>query len=377
MSLTQARLPQAAPAQIAAPRGDIIERVRDVAALELRPLVRKIDDAGLYPREVLRALGAAGVFAQHHEGFGAREAIDLGLAIRLMSVVAEECLSTAFCVWCQDAFGWYLQNTENAALRARLQADVARGAVFGATGLSNPMKALSGIEALRLRSRRVAGGYRVSGVLPWVSNLQDGHSFAMCFATDEGRWVAAVARLGALGVTAREGARFIALEGTATQAVGFDDAFIPDEDILADPLQPFAQRMRAGFILLQTGMAAGLIRNSAALMRALPERTRLVNAYLPLGPDEVEARLAALEARILELAKTPFETRPDYLEAVLRARLEGSTLALDATQALMLHAGARAYIAGSTYSRRLRESYFIALVTPATKHLLKDLARHG
>jgi hypothetical protein len=40
----------------------------------------------------------------------------------------------------------------------------------------------------------------------------------------------------------------------------------------------------------------------------------------------------------------------------------------------MLHAGARAYVDGSIYSRRLRESYFMAIVTPATKHLEKDIA---
>lgn len=359
------------------PVGDsVIDRVRDIAAAELRPLVGRIDEDGVYPLAILRSLGKAGAFAQHHEGRGESRPVDLGLAIRAMSVVAQECLSTAFCTWCQDAFGWYLQNTENAALRSKLQDGAASGAVLGGTGLSNPMKALSGIEALRLRARRVAGGFRVDGVLPWVSNIEDGHYFGVCFAADndEGRWVAALARLGAEGVSGRQATKFIALDATATRAVTFDDAFISDDDILADPLAPFAARIRPGFILLQTGMAAGLIRDSAALMRALPERTRETNAHLPIGPNEIEDRLGALEETILALAATPHDDSRDFLEKVLRARLEGSRLSLDASQALMLHAGARAYISGSAYSRRLRESYFIAIVTPATKHLLKDLA---
>ena len=40
----------------------------------------------------------------------------------------------------------------------------------------------------------------------------------------------------------------------------------------------------------------------------------------------------------------------------------------------MLHAGARGYVAGAPAQRRLRESYFIAIVTPATKHLRRELA---
>ena len=54
-----------------------------------------------------------------------------------MSVIAEECLSTAFCVWCQDAFGWYVQNADNDGLRAELQSGAASGEIFGGTGLSN------------------------------------------------------------------------------------------------------------------------------------------------------------------------------------------------------------------------------------------------
>jgi alkylation response protein AidB-like acyl-CoA dehydrogenase len=367
-------LAEAAPALPPVRRKDaVVQRVRDVVASELRPLAGRIDAEGLYPSHVLKKLGAAGAFAQHHEGIGEQDAIDLGLAIQSMSAVAEACLSTAFCTWCQDAFGWYLQNSENPGLRASFQGDAASGAILGGTGLSNPMKALSGIEPIRLKGVRISGGYRVEGVLPWVSNLADGHYFAFCFEAD-GETFAAIGRLGFDGVESRKGAEFIALEGTATLAVGFKGAFVPDEMILSDRFARFAGRIKPGFLLLQTGMAAGLVRNCAQLMRELPARVRAVNAYLPIGPEALEERLAALESGIMALAATPFESEGAYLRSVLLARLEGSRLSLDATQALMLHAGASAYLRNSVYNRRLREAYFVAIVTPATKHLLKELA---
>ncbi len=351
----------------------VLQRVRDVVASELRPLAARIDGEGLYPSDVLKQLGAAGAFAQHHEGNGEEDAINLGLAIQSMSAVAEACLSTAFCTWCQDAFGWYLQNSENPGLRARLQGHAASGAILGGTGLSNPMKALSGIEPIKLKGVRISGGYRVEGVLPWVSNLAVGHYFAFCFEAD-GETLAAIGRLGFDGVESRKGAEFIALEGTATLAVGFKGAFVPDDMILSDRFTRFAGRIKPGFLLLQTGMAAGLVRNCAQLMRELPARVRAVNAYLPIGPEALEERLAGLESEIMALAATPFESERAYLRSVLLARLEGSRLSLDATQALMLHAGASAYLRNSVYNRRLRESYFVAIVTPATKHLLKELS---
>jgi alkylation response protein AidB-like acyl-CoA dehydrogenase len=358
------------------PTPDVVGRVREISVNDLRPLVAAIDQSGVYPSSILHKLGSAGAFAQHHAYLGEPQNVDLGLAIKLMSVVAEECLSTAFCVWCQDAFGWYLQNTNNRSLRERFQDKAASGAQLGGTGLSNPMKALSGIESLRLHGRRVAGGYRVNGVLPWVSNIDDGHYFGVCFSTDDdGKNIAvALAKEGADGVVARQVTRFIALEGTATKAVTFKDAFIADDDLLADSFTAYARRIRPGFMLLQAGMATGLIRNCISLMRALPQRTREINTSLPFGPNELEDRLTALEASVIKLTTTPTDDKPEFVNSVLHARLDGAQLALEAAQASMIHAGARAYIAGSVYYRRLRESYFIAIVTPATKHLRRDLS---
>lgn len=76
---------------------------------------------------------------------------------------------------------------------------------MGGTGLSNPMKSFSGIEKLKLRGKRVAGGYEVSGVLPWVSNLGEGHLFGTVFedANRPGHRVMGMFRCGHDGVEIR------------------------------------------------------------------------------------------------------------------------------------------------------------------------------
>ncbi len=44
---------------------------------------------------------------------------------------------------------------------------------------------------------------------------------------------------------------------------------------------------------------------------------------------------------------------------------------------MTLHQGARGYVSTGAAQRRLREAYFVAIVTPATKHLRKMLADHN
>jgi alkylation response protein AidB-like acyl-CoA dehydrogenase len=101
------------------------------------------------------------------------------------------------------------------------------------------------------------------------------------------------------------------------------------------------------------------------------------NQYLPRGPSYYQDAKAALLAEIDELAATPTENAPDFMRRVLSARLAVSEMALDAAQSALLHAGSRGYLQGSAVSRVLRESYFVAIITPSIRHLRKELAVLG
>lgn len=356
---------------------DLAADIRSVTESKLRPRVREIDRDGTYPADILQDLGRVGAFAQHHSGMPDHDAAALGPAIEATAIVAEECLSTAFCTWCQNALGWYIENTSNTELRDQLRYSVAFGEVLGGTGLSNPIKALSGIEKFRLHGRRESNGWRVSGALPWVSNLGDGHLFGICFAVEGAptHLVMSVVRCGDPGIELRQNAHFIALEGTATMSVVFHDAFVADAMVLAEAGEPFIQRIRAGFVLLQTGMALGLVRGCIKAMHGTVASPDDANVFLLNGPDDLQDSLQEVSESIHVLAKTPYERDPDYLRRVLRARLQSAELALAAAQSMMFHAGARGYLQGSVAERRIREAFFISIVTPSAKHLRKDLHR--
>lgn len=354
----------------------VLDAIAARAGALMPPLAPRIDREGLYPEEALRSLGAEGLFALHLKAATPLAAPDLGAAIAAMASVGRHCMSTAFCVWCQDAAGWYLENADNPALRESLQPGIASGAVLGGTGLSNPMKSFSGIEQFRLRGSRVAGGWIVSGTLPWVSNLGEGHWFGTVFADAERpeHRIMAMIRCGQPGVTIRQNVRFIALEGTGTYSVRLQDAFIGDDQVLADPAEAMVRRIKPGFILLQTGMGLGVIEACLGLMRESDAQLSHTNRFLPQRPVDFEAALEAARAEIMTLAATPHETDAGFMRRVLEVRLAAGELALAAAQGAILHAGARGYVEGSPQHRRLREAIFVAIVTPSLKHLRQEIA---
>lgn len=357
--------------QAAAP--DILPGLGALLSAHLAPAVEAIDDGDLYPADVIRRLGALGAWRQHLPSGG--EA-DLWRAIEVTSAIGTLCGSTAFLAWCQNALAWYVANSPNDALRARFLEPVASGATIGGTGLSNPMKSFFGIETLKLRATPDGDGYRVRGALPWVSNLGPDHLFGtICAKTNAvGETVMILADCAEPDLALTPCKPFLGMDGTGTYALQFRDLDVPADMILADPAKPFVRRIRAGFILLQTGMGLGLIADCAAIMREMRPTLGDINGYLDVQPEEIEDQLEGLRDTIRELSATPFDTSADYWKAVVAARLMVSELSLAASQAAMLHCGARGYVKSHRAQRRLREAYFVAIVTPATKQLKKMLS---
>jgi alkylation response protein AidB-like acyl-CoA dehydrogenase len=279
-------------------------------------------------------------------------------------------------MWCQDALAWYIANSENQTLKETIGPKILSGEALGGTGLSNPMKTLFGIEKLKLKAERVPGGFSVTGMLPWVSNLGEDHYFGIVFSlpSEGDKMVMAVADCSADGVKIVANDEFVALDGTRTFAIQFRNAFIPDSHVLADPVNDYIPKIRAGFILLQAGMAFGLIRNCIDLMEQARNSLGHVNCHLPDQPEDFREQLAAMENEVFELARTPFDPSKEYFIRVIKARLAAGDASVAAAHNAMLHCGARGYVRRGAAQRRLREAYFVAIVTPATKQLRKMLA---
>ena len=356
---------------------DLIKAVRELAIGPLAELADDIDRRGIYPKSILHRLGELGALKAHMVEPG--KPADYGQAITAMTEVSRVCGATGFMVWCHDVCGLYMEQSGNPALTGEALFKHANGQTLGATGMSNPMKTFAGIETFLLHAKKVEGGYVVNGTLPWVSNLGPDHYFgAVADAALDGAATSEImfiVRCDAPGVELRNCPSFSAMEGTNTWAVRLTNYFVGCDLMIADPVRPFIGRIRAAFILLQTGMGLGVAQGAIDSMWTVERQLGHVNEFLDDRPDDLQAELDDLTGRIMQLAKTPFGTDKAFLIDVLDARAHASELALRAAQSALLHQGARGYLMTSSVQRRVRESHFVAIVTPAVKHLRKEIAR--
>lgn len=352
----------------------LLQAVTALARAELAPLAGAIDQQGLYPEAFLRKLGELG-------GFGAsipRESGGLGLGladqIDITSRIGAECGSTAFLVWCQSTCAWYLQHAPNEAPRTRYLRRVARGELLAGTGMSNPVKHLAGIERIQLTAVRAGDGYVVNGALPWVSNVGPDHLAIVAAAVANEGYVMFAVHGSATGLELHACPEFSGMEGTQTLNLRFKDLRVDAQDVLAHPHQfaRFIQRIKPGFVLGQTGMGFGVVEGSLKTIRESNASHAHVNIFLDDQGSELAAELADLKAEAAVLAGQAQAGSAPVLP-VLKVRAHASELALRAASSATLHAGAKGYLMRHPAQRRQREAVFVAIVTPALKHLRKEI----
>jgi len=352
----------------------VMAHVERISGGSLKTAAVRIDE-GYYPLDIMAALGQAGTLGVHLDRHGAR----VGLSIEAMQRASRECGATGFLMWSHDVCGLYMEQSGNPALSgARLDAH-AEGRTFGGTALSNPMKAFSGIEPMMLRATRVPGGYRINGTLPWVSHIATGQYCGAIAGVQRDDGSVSHEVMFMLDCDERVELRpcpvFSGMEGTSTWGVRLNDYFVGEAQIIADPARPLIARIRPAFILLQVGMALGVCQGAIDSSLQVEPMLGHVNRFLSDRPNELRAELDDAAQQTQRLARTPYDGSKDYLLEVLDVRARGSELALRAAQASLLHQGARGYLMSAAPQRRIRESHFVAIVTPALKHLRFEMAR--
>jgi alkylation response protein AidB-like acyl-CoA dehydrogenase len=323
---------------------------------KLKPNVKAIDREGIYPEQLLIEFG--------RRGFYKGDSLD---HFKLIEQIASVCGSTAFAVWCQTTAIYFIRSCDNEYLKQQLLPLLERGERLGGTGLSNPMKYYAGLEPIRLKAQSVTGGYVISGMLSYVSNLGPDHWFAFIAEVSNQCRIMAMIPCDAPGLKLESRDEFLGLNGTATYTCRFSNVFIPEEWIISHSADYFIKTVRANLVGNQIGLALGICHASINAIKSQNLTQSEVNCSL-------QSQLVKIEGKWKQLRDTAFDLLENSInnwEKILKVRLKTAYLSLDAVKEELFHAGSAGYLKDGPLARRFREAAFISVLTPTVKHLTK------
>lgn len=300
---------------------------------------------------------------------------DITEAVASIAAVAEHSLAAGLVLWGHRTYIEYLLQSPNEQLSARLLPRLLTGELAGASGLSNAMKFLSGLEELQIRARHSVDGYILNGKLSWVTNLRpEGFHVAAAvqYPDGKGSFIASLAS-GNGGILRSSDLNLIALRSTNTAAITISSAPVYKEQILHPNAEEWLPAVRPAFLALQIGMSIGLA------WRSLSEACQPVGA----GRHLLDVPISALSQQLSELEQALFtglksrvfhsDPRPLFEIRIALAEVVAQAITLE------LHAaGGSAYLSSHRrgFARRLRESAFIPIITPSLLQLKLSLVQH-
>lgn len=335
-----------------------------------------LDQAQDLAEEIVPRLAAADLF-----GIGVPQALgggggDTRDAINAIAGIAEQSLTAAFVFWGHRTFIEYLLQSPNHALAERLVAKLVKGERAGATGLSNAMKFLSGIESLQIVATPQGQGWQLDGSLAWVTNLRKAGFIAAAAVASSTDAPPAIVSFDSdsAGVQRSSDLDLMALRSSNTAAVKLDKVHIAAADVIHSDARQYLPPVRPAFLGMQCGMSIGLARASLRTAHGLAANTR-----------------SQLTGRIEELQRSLDDTVTQLLEGVHDGRFQSKAaplfririlLAEIVQQAAMLElqaSGGRAYLQDDdkSFARRWRESAFVPIVTPSLTQLQIELQKQA
>jgi len=344
-----------------------IDLICPIIKTEVEPFIGDIDHMLYYPGKFLRTLGKSELLSS--SGLQIEEVRSREL--QFIEKTATHCMTSAFLLWCHLAALTAVRMSTNPFIKEELLPLLESGDILGGTGLSNALKFYAGVGTIQLRAERTEGGYFVSGHLPSVSNLDQGHWFTILASIDEQYRIIGILPANTKGLRLEEKTGFIGMNGSRTFSCFFDKVFLPDKWLITEDTDDFIQNLRPTLVLYQIPLGLGV--SSASINHIYDIRKKNADDFQSLNfqPKDLENSLQQIRIKTYDYSE--MQNLVSFNKEILLTRLEMSHLTSKAVHNDMLYSGGRAYLRDSDPFRRLRESYFLINLTPTVKQLEKIL----
>ena len=284
--------------------------------------------------------------------------------------LASQDATTGFSLWAHRSTIAFFD-----AVNRELPEGLAEATTSGTSAMAAAYKEASGLAPIKVLGTLVEGGVKLNGTVSWASNLYPGGVIVLPVAVQnaqEGhpnRYIVTV-RQDAPGLKVAYHRNLLALNGTESGTIIFEDVFVPTEDILTKDFAGFLAKITAPFLLVQSAFCLGL---AAGALQSAAEHLQVSGGIFKQEFEGLLGTYRTLRDTLLRLAAEPENAQKRDL---LQLRLDVSHLATAATHCELQTVGGAGYVAGSPTARRVREVTFLPVQSPTEGHLRYELAKH-
>ena len=303
-----------------------------------------------WPADSLRLCGDYGVFRWFlPRAWGGFEWSDQDL-IRGYLRLSAASLTTAFIITQRSSACRWLVAGDSDAARDRWLPGLASGELFATVGISHLTTSRRHLARPVLAVKETQHGFLLDGLSPWVTGSRHADVIVTGGVLPTGQQVLLAVPTDTPGVTVAAPVALLALTGSQTGEVRFDQVHVDKTMLLAGPAESvMTGRTGTGTGGLATSaLAVGV--SSAAIEYLDHEAANRVN--LQAAAASLREDLRALETDLLALA----DGKPVCSNEDVRAR--ANSLALRSTQATLTAAKGSGYVRGHPAGRWCREALF-------------------
>jgi alkylation response protein AidB-like acyl-CoA dehydrogenase len=367
---------------------DLIVLTRTLVEKELRPRAAAAEAASVFPRQVFRTLGEAGLlslpYPEEFGGGGQPYEVYLQVLEEIASAWASVGVGTS--VHALSCFGLFTVGTDEqkqAWLPGMLSGDQ-----LGAYCLSEA-HAGSDPAAMRTRAVREGDDYVINGAKAWTTHGGQADFYKVMARTsdDGGRGISCfLVPAGTAGLSADPPEQKMGLTGSTTATMVFTDVRIPAERRLGAEGQglPIAlaglDAGRLGIAAVATGLAQGALDTAVAYAKEREAFGKTIINHQGLGflLADMAAAIESARAMYLAAARLKDAGRP-YTRAASIAKLVATDNAMKVTTDAVQVLGGAGYTKDFPVERYLREAKVMQIFegTNQIQRLViaRDLAR--
>ncbi len=303
------------------------------------------------------------------EEFGG-QGLERTAILRNYGCVAEGSLTAAFVLTQHDAA---VRRLVPGAGRGRIGEwlrAIGRAEAFATVGISQLTTSRRHGSAALVATEQSDGGYRLQGVMPWVTAAEKADVIVTGAVMDDGRQLLIALPTDREGLSVQPAFPLAALQASVTAEVRIENVEVAPEDILAGPMPDVMSAPgAAGTGGLETSaLALGQARAALkALTEEMPKREELTEPV-----ESLTARWSNLASLMMNAA----EARPGSMPSG-EIRRQANALVLSATQAYLTARKGTGFLRSEPAQRWARQAMFFLVwscPSPVAQASIRDLA---